>query len=143
MAHAELGDPAAEALERIHRFVVALEAGGVGARIAGDQRAREQRHERDADHKGDGRGQRAGDAERADQRGVREQQRDESTRRFRIATVSCIESEKPSTMISGIMTFRNRLSLKPSQPNSPIDQTMAITGGSAAISISETRRKNA
>ena len=46
-------------------------------------------------------------------------------------------------MISGIMTFRNRLSLKPSQPNSPIDQTMAITGGSAAISISETRRKNA
>ncbi len=60
-----------------------------------------------------------------------------------MATVSCMESEKPSTMISGIMTLRKRFSLKPSQPNSPIDQTMAITGGRAAITISETRRKKA
>ena len=60
--------------------------------------------------------------------------RSPSISRLRMATVSCMESEKPSTMISGIMTFRNRFSLKPSQPNSPSDQMMAMTGGSAAIS---------
>jgi hypothetical protein len=60
-----------------------------------------------------------------------------------MATVSCMESEKPSTMISGIMTLRKRLSLKPSQPNRPTDQMMEMTGGKAAITISEKRRKNA
>ncbi len=46
-------------------------------------------------------------------------------------------------MISGIMTLRNRLSLKPSQPNSPSDQMMAMTGGKAAMTISDRRRKKA
>ena len=46
-------------------------------------------------------------------------------------------------MINGIMTFRNRLSLKPSQPNSPSDQMMAMTGGRAAMIMSDNRRKKA
>src|SRR4029077_5437413 len=69
--------------------------------------------------------------------------RSPSSKRLRRATVSCMESEKPSTMISGIMTFKNRLSLKPSQPNRPSDQMMATTGGSAAMTIKDKRRKKA
>ncbi len=69
--------------------------------------------------------------------------RSPSTSRLRMATVSCMESEKPSTMISGIITLRKRLSLKPSQPNNPRHQIIAMIGGSAAMTISARRRKKA
>ena len=58
-----------------------------------------------------------------------------------MADTICMLSAKPMTMISGVMTLRNRLSLKPIQPRMPSDQITASTGGSAATSISETRRK--
>ena len=58
-----------------------------------------------------------------------------------MADTICMLSAKPMTMISGVMTLRNRLSLKPIQPNSPSDHVTASTGGSAATSISDTRLK--
>ena len=62
--------------------------------------------------------------------------------RSRMALVICMLSANPMTMTSGVMTLRNRLSLKPSQPSAPSDQMTARIGGSAATSMSETRRKN-
>ena len=59
-----------------------------------------------------------------------------------MADTICMLSAKPITMISGVITLRNRLSLKPIQPRSPSDHVTASTGGSAATSISDTRRKN-
>ena len=38
-------------------------------------------------------------------------------------------SEKLITMISGVMTLRNMLSRKPSQPSAPSANTIAISGG--------------
>ena len=64
-----------------------------------------------------------------------------SRSRMRIADTICMLSAKPITMTSGVMTLRNRLSLKPIQPSRPSDQSTASTGGSAATSISEKRRK--
>ena len=64
-----------------------------------------------------------------------------SRRRMRIADTICMLSAKPITMTSGVMTLRNRLSLKSSQPSSPSDHSTASTGGSAASSISDTRLK--
>ena len=45
--------------------------------------------------------------------------------RSRAAKVSCMLSEKLITMISGVITFRNMLSSKPSQPSAPSDSRMA------------------
>ena len=60
---------------------------------------------------------------------------------MRIADTICMLSAKPITMISGVMTLRKRLRRNPSQPSSPKDHTTASTGGNAATSINETRRK--
>ena len=60
----------------------------------------------------------------------------------RIAKVSCIESEKLITMMSGVITLRKMLSRKSSQPSAPIEIRMATSGGAAATSMNETRRKN-
>ena len=40
-----------------------------------------------------------------------------------MAETICIESAKPITMTSGVMTLRNRLSLKPIEPSMPSDQS--------------------
>jgi hypothetical protein len=60
---------------------------------------------------------------------------------MRIADTICMLSAKPMTIMSGVITLRNKLSLKPIQPNSPSDHVTASTGGSAATSISDTRLK--
>ena len=52
-------------------------------------------------------------------------------------------SANPITMTSGVMTLRNRFILKPSQPRRPSDQATAMTGGTAATSIRDRRRKKA
>ena len=62
--------------------------------------------------------------------------------RSRAAKVSCIESEKLITMISGVITFRNMLSRKSSQPSTPSESRIAISGGAAAMIMNETLRKN-
>ena len=65
-----------------------------------------------------------------------------ATRRSRIAKVSCIESEKLITMMSGVITLRKMLSWKSSQPSAPIEIRIATSGGAAATSMNDTRRKN-
>jgi hypothetical protein len=60
---------------------------------------------------------------------------------MRIADTICMLSAKPITMTSGVITLRNRLSLKPRPPSSPSDQSTARTGGTVATSISEIRLK--
>ena len=60
----------------------------------------------------------------------------------RAAKVSCMLSEKLMTMMSGVITFRNVLSLKSSQPSVPSASRIAISGGPAAIIMKEIRRKN-
>ncbi len=62
--------------------------------------------------------------------------------RSRVAKVSCIESEKLITMMSGVITLRNMLSRKSSQPSMPSDSRMASSGGAAAMIMKEMRRKN-
>src|SRR5438270_195590 len=62
--------------------------------------------------------------------------------RSRAANVSCIESAKLITMISGVITFRNMLRRKLNQPNVPSASRMAINGGAAAMIMNEMRRKN-
>ena len=62
--------------------------------------------------------------------------------RSRAAKVSCMESEKLITMMSGVITLRNMLSRKSSQPSAPSESRMAISGGAAAMIMNETRRKN-
>ena len=64
-----------------------------------------------------------------------------SRRRMRIADTICMLSAKPITITSGVMTLRNRLRRKPSQPRRPSDHSTASTGGRAASSISDTRLK--
>ena len=61
--------------------------------------------------------------------------------RSRAAKVSCMLSEKLITMISGVITLRNMLSLKSSQPSAPSASRMAASGGAAAMIMNETRRK--
>ena len=61
--------------------------------------------------------------------------------RSRAAKVSCIESEKLMTMMSGVITFRNMLSWKFSQPSAPSARRMASSGGAAAMIMKDTRRK--
>ena len=61
--------------------------------------------------------------------------------RSRAANVSCIESEKLITMMSGVITFRNMLRLKPNQPSVPSESRMARIGGNAAMTMKEMRRK--
>ena len=53
-----------------------------------------------------------------------------------------MESEKLMTMMSGVITFRNMLSLRPSQPIAPSAITIASSGGAVAMMRNETRRKN-
>ena len=62
--------------------------------------------------------------------------------RSRAAKVSCIESEKLITMMSGVMMFRNMFSRKSIQPSAPSASRMAISGGPAATIMNDTRRKN-
>ena len=45
------------------------------------------------------------------------------------------------TMISGVMTFRNMLRRKSNQPSAPSDHRIAISGGPAAMTMNEKRRK--
>ena len=61
--------------------------------------------------------------------------------RSRAAKVSCMESAKLMTMMSGVITLRNILSWKPSQPSAPSASRMAMSGGPAAMIMKETRRK--
>ena len=63
--------------------------------------------------------------------------------RSRAANVSCMLSEKLITMMSGVITLRNMLRLKLSQPSAPSDSRIAISGGAAAMIMNEMRRKNA
>ena len=56
---------------------MALEIGGIGSRIAGNKRPRQQGNKRDADDEGNDRGKRSGDAEGADQGRIRKQEGDE------------------------------------------------------------------
>ena len=46
------------------------------------------------------------------------------------------------TMISGVITLRNMLSRKSSQPSEPSASRMAASGGPAAMIMNDTRRKN-
>ena len=62
--------------------------------------------------------------------------------RSRAAKVSCMLSEKLITMISGVMRLRNRLRRNPSHPKAPNAKTIAISGGAAATTMRERRRKN-
>ncbi len=62
--------------------------------------------------------------------------------RSRAAKVSCIESAKLITMISGVITLRNMLRRKSSQPSAPSDSRIASSGGAAAMIMNDTRRKN-
>ena len=61
--------------------------------------------------------------------------------RSRAAKVSCIESEKLITMISGVITLRNMLRLKPAQPRLPSDSRIARSGGNAATIMNDILRK--
>ena len=61
--------------------------------------------------------------------------------RSRAAKVSCIESEKLITMMSGVITLRNMLRLKLAQPRPPSASRIAIIGGNAAATMNETLRK--
>ena len=45
-------------------------------------------------------------------------------------------------MMSGVITLRNMLSRKSSQPSAPSASRMASSGGAAAMIMKETRRKN-
>jgi hypothetical protein len=63
-------------------------------------------------------------------------------RRSRAAKVSCIESEKLITMISGVITFRNMLRLKLAHPSPPSASNIAIIGGKAATTMNDSLRKN-
>ena len=63
-------------------------------------------------------------------------------RRSRAANVSCMLSEKLMTMMSGVITFRNILRRKSSQPSAPSESRMAASGGAAAMIMNDTRRKN-
>ena len=63
------------------------------------------------------------------------------SKRSRMAKVSCILSEKLITMMSGVITLRNILRRKSNQPSAPSASTMAISGGPAAMTMKETRRK--
>ena len=45
-------------------------------------------------------------------------------------------------MMSGVITLRNMLSRKSSQPSVPSASRMAISGGPAATTMKDTRRKN-
>ncbi len=62
--------------------------------------------------------------------------------RSRAKKVSCIESEKLITMMSGVITLRNMLRRKSSQPSAPSASRIANSGGPAAMIMKETRRKN-
>ena len=62
-------------------------------------------------------------------------------RRSRAAKVSCIESEKLITMISGVITFRNILRLKLAHPSPPSASTIAMIGGNAATIMNDILRK--
>ena len=62
-------------------------------------------------------------------------------RRSRAAKVSCIESEKLITMMSGVITFRNMLRLKPAQPRPPSASRIAMIGGNAATTMNDILRK--
>ncbi len=62
-------------------------------------------------------------------------------RRSRAAKVSCIESEKLITMMSGVITFRNMLRLKPAQPRLPSASRIAMIGGNAATTMNDILRK--
>jgi hypothetical protein len=62
--------------------------------------------------------------------------------RSRAAKVSCMLSEKLMTMMSGVITFRNMLRRKSSQPSAPSASRMAASGGAAAMIMNDTRRKN-
>ena len=62
-------------------------------------------------------------------------------RRSRAANVSCMESEKLMTMISGVITFRNMLRLKLAHPSPPSASTMAMIGGNAATTMKDILRK--
>ena len=65
-----------------------------------------------------------------------------ATSRSRMAKVSCIESEKEITMMSGVITLRKMLRRKSSQPSAPTEIRMATSGGAAAPSMKEMRLKN-
>ena len=52
-----------------------------------------------------------------------------ASRRSRAAKVSCMLSEKLITMMSGVITFRNMLRRKSSQPSAPSARRMASSGG--------------
>ena len=45
-------------------------------------------------------------------------------------------------MINGVMTLRKMFSRKSSQPSAPTAMRMAMSGGPAATSMKDTRRKN-
>ena len=62
--------------------------------------------------------------------------------RSRAANVSCMLSEKLITMMSGVITLRNMLRRKSSQPSAPSVSTIAVSGGPAATIMNDTRRKN-
>ena len=59
----------------------------------------------------------------------------------RAAKVSCMLSEKLMTMMSGVITLRNMLRRKPSQPSAPSANRMAVNGGPAAMIMKDTCRK--
>jgi hypothetical protein len=59
----------------------------------------------------------------------------------RIANTRCIESEKPDTSMSGVMTLMNRLRRKSRPPSTPSVHRMAIEGPATAMSVSDRRRK--
>ena len=61
--------------------------------------------------------------------------------RSRAAKVSCIESEKLITMISGVITFKNILRLKLAHPSPPSASMIAIIGGNAATTMNDILRK--
>ncbi len=50
-------------------------------------------------------------------------------------------SEKLITMMSGVITLRNMLRRKSSQPSAPSVSTIAVSGGPAATIMNDTRRK--
>ena len=50
-------------------------------------------------------------------------------------------SEKLMTMISGVITLRNMLSRKSSQPSAPSDRRIARSGGAAATIMNDSRLK--
>ncbi len=57
----------------------------------------------------------------------------------RIDMTRCIESEKPETRISGVMTLMKRLRRKSSAPSTPRVQKMAMAGPSTAMMVSDRR----